>query len=126
MKNFLPSNLKHLLVAHNMNAAQLAERLNVSPQAVGKWLNTNSDALPSLENLIIVSNIFGVTVDALLKTDLQNESVNLPESMPDKIDSAIMALERLKAELKKKERAIIMLLGKKARQHRHPSGMIHA
>lgn len=113
MKKYLPENLKYLLTVHNMNNTDLANRLNISPQAVGKWLNPNNDALPSIENLIIIADIFGTTLDEILTTNIQTKEGAKEKDMtvPERIDSAIMALERLKNEIKKKEAAILELLG---------------
>ena len=43
----------------------LAEMLNVSRQAVSKW--ENGQVFPETDKLIVLSEIFGVTVDSLLK-----------------------------------------------------------
>ena len=44
---------------------QLAEKLNVSRQAVAKW--ESGQAYPDINNLIQISNLFHVTVDYLVK-----------------------------------------------------------
>ena len=44
---------------------ELAEKIGVSRQAVSKW--ERSEASPDMENLIELANIYGVTVDELLK-----------------------------------------------------------
>lgn len=44
---------------------QLAEKLNVSRQAVAKW--ESGQAFPDIANLIQISSIFNVTVDYLVK-----------------------------------------------------------
>ncbi|MBP3459205.1 MAG: helix-turn-helix domain-containing protein [Lachnospiraceae bacterium] len=46
----------------------LAEKLMVSRQAVSKW--ESGVTLPETEKLIIISNMFGVSLDYLLKEDL--------------------------------------------------------
>ena len=43
----------------------LAEKLNISRQAITKWENGN--AMPDIDNLIEISNIFQVSLDYLLK-----------------------------------------------------------
>ena len=53
----------------------LAEMLNVSRQAISKW--ESGQAYPETDKLIIVSEIFGVTVDSLLKDgEPQSDSWN--------------------------------------------------
>ena len=54
---------------------ELAERMNVSRQAVSKWGSTQSS--PDLEKLVQLSELFGVTTDELLKDDAP-----LPETLP--------------------------------------------
>ena len=47
-----------------LSQGELAERLNVTRQAISKW--ENGQATPEIENLVRMSRLFGVTVDALL------------------------------------------------------------
>ena len=54
---------------------ELAERMNVSRQAVSKWESAQSS--PDLEKLVQLSELFGVTTDELLKDDAP-----LPETLP--------------------------------------------
>lgn len=44
---------------------QLAEKLDVSRQAVAKW--EAGESVPEVEKIILISNFFGVTIDSLLK-----------------------------------------------------------
>lgn len=53
-----------------MTQMELAEKLDVSRQAVSRWEQGTSE--PSTENLISIGNLFGVPVD-----DLVNETVQL-------------------------------------------------
>lgn len=50
---------------------ELAEKLNVSRQAVSKW--EAAQTTPDLERILRLSNLFGVTTDYLLKDELENE-----------------------------------------------------
>ncbi len=50
---------------------ELAEKMNVSRQAVSKWESAQS--LPDLEKILQLSNLFGVTTDYLLKDEIENE-----------------------------------------------------
>ena len=49
----------------NMTQNDLAEKLNVSRQAVSRW--EMGTALPEVGTLIAISDLFGVTLDELLK-----------------------------------------------------------
>lgn len=51
----------------NMTQQDLAEKLNVSRQAVSRW--EMGTAKPELDSLTALSQIFGITVDELLKAE---------------------------------------------------------
>lgn len=63
----LGQKLKILLKEKNMTQEELAEQLDVSRQAVGKWVNDRG--IPEVGKLIQISNMFGVSLDYLLKED---------------------------------------------------------
>lgn len=50
---------------------ELAEKMNVSRQAVSKW--ESAQATPDLDKLLQLANLFGVTTDYLLKDALEDE-----------------------------------------------------
>lgn len=50
---------------------ELAEKMNVSRQAVSKWESTQTT--PDLEKILLLSSLFGVTTDYLLKDELEAE-----------------------------------------------------
>lgn len=52
---------------HGYSQEQLAEKLGLSRQAVSKW--ERAEASPDTDNLIILSRIYGISLDELLKTD---------------------------------------------------------
>ena len=51
----------------NMSQGDLAEQLNVSRQSVSKWENNNST--PDIEKLVLIADIFEITVDELVKSE---------------------------------------------------------
>jgi len=55
-----------------LSQEQLAEQLNVSRQAISKW--ESGSAFPESEKLIIISKYFGVSVDYLLKDDVEDDA----------------------------------------------------
>lgn len=61
-----------------LSQVELAEALDVSRQTVSKW--ETGTALPSAENLLALSRLYGVPVDALLSGEAA-ESV--PETVPE-------------------------------------------
>lgn len=56
-----------LRTRNGLSQEALADRLMVSRQAVSKW--ESGVTLPETEKLIAISNMFGVTIDYLLKDD---------------------------------------------------------
>lgn len=57
--------LRQLRNKHQLSQEELAEKLGVSRQAVAKWEAGNT--IPDLTNLIIISDLFKVSLDRLLK-----------------------------------------------------------
>lgn len=83
---------------------ELAEKMNVSRQAVSKW--ESAQAIPDLERILQLSSIFGVTTDYLLKDELEDE-----EFTADAPDSAVkrITLSEATAYLDQRKRASVMI-----------------
>lgn len=62
---------------------ELASRLNISRQSVSKWESMAS--VPELDKIIMLSELFGVSTDYLLKDDADDENVNVADldNVPD-------------------------------------------
>ena len=65
IKMSLSDNLRALRKQKGYSQEQLAERLNVSRQAVSKWENGASD--PSTSNLLALAKLYGISAEDLLK-----------------------------------------------------------
>ena len=66
----LGANLQYLRRLHgNMTQEKLAERMHVSRQTISKW--ETEEAMPELDNLVELSNLFSCTIDALLKETME-------------------------------------------------------
>lgn len=63
--------------AANITQTELAERLNVSRQAVSRW--EMGTAKPEVDTIIAISDIFGVTLDELLKNTESAPQLDIPE-----------------------------------------------
>ena len=50
---------------HNLSQEELADKIGVSRQAVSKW--ERAEATPDTDNLILLAEIYGVTLDELIK-----------------------------------------------------------
>lgn len=66
---------------------ELAEKLDVSRQAVSKW--EGAQCLPDIEKVIMLSELFGVTTDFLLRDENEITDISAPENItaPDEANS---------------------------------------
>ena len=61
-------NIKNLRVAAGISVRDLQNILGfTNPQAIYKW--QNGDCMPTIDNLVILAAVLGVTVDEILVTD---------------------------------------------------------
>ena len=74
-------NLKYLRKEAKMTQESLAERLNVSRQAVTKW--ERGQSLPDIQNLKEISNIFGVTIDSLVGDVITKKEAQINKKIND-------------------------------------------
>lgn len=56
--------IKEIRLSNNLTQEQMANKLNVSRQAVSNWENNKN--LPDLEMIITISNIFSLSLDNLI------------------------------------------------------------
>mgnify|MGYP004494137209 CR=1 FL=1 len=68
--------LKMLRKENNLTQEKLAEKLNVSRQAITKW--ENNEGTPDIENLKQISILFDTTIDELVK-DEKNITIGVKE-----------------------------------------------
>lgn len=73
---------------HHLSQEELADKIGVSRQAVSKW--ERAEASPDTDNLILLANIYGVTLDELLQgkeeshvKQPEKEEPNIPEKEPE-------------------------------------------
>ncbi|AMC08974.1 helix-turn-helix domain-containing protein [Turicibacter sp. H121] len=64
--------LRRLRIARQLSQEQLAEKLQVSRQAISKW--ELGESMPDTENLILLSKFYGVSIDYLLLNELNISS----------------------------------------------------
>ena len=72
----LGQRIHELRTAAGLSQEQLAERLNVSRQAVSRW--ERDETMPETEKVVALADIFGVTTDYLLR----NQPSPAPEKKP--------------------------------------------
>lgn len=54
-----------------LSQEELAEKMNISRQSVSKWESNQS--LPEIDKILLMSSIFGVTTDYLLKDEIETD-----------------------------------------------------
>ena len=59
---------------NNWSQEELAEKLNVSRQSVSKWESGQSK--PDLDKIVVLSNIFDVSTDYLLKDIMKKKAIH--------------------------------------------------
>ncbi|HBY32529.1 MAG TPA: XRE family transcriptional regulator [Clostridiales bacterium] len=92
--------IQSLRKSKGMSQEELADRIGVSRQAVSKW--ESEQATPDLEKVVIMSDIFEVTTDYLLK-GIEPVKADEHKTMADVIDQKILTEKngrRMKTALK--------------------------
>ena len=74
MKSF-GNRLAELRRERNMTQYDIADRLNITAQAVSKWENDLTS--PDIDTLIALSDIFDISVDELLKKKKKKHCLSL-------------------------------------------------
>ena len=75
----LGQRLQDIRTEHDMSQEELAEALNISRQTVSRWERDVTQ--PSADHLAVLSELFGLPVDAFLKDDWEP---------PDEAEPAVM------------------------------------
>lgn len=76
----LENRLAELRKQAGLSQQELADRLYVSRQAVSRW--ESGESMPTVENLLYLSELYGVTVDYLLKGDAAQPGKEAPPAAP--------------------------------------------
>ena len=79
--------IQSLRKAKGMSQEELADRVGVSRQAVSKW--ESEQATPDLDKVVIMSDIFEVTTDYLLK-GIEPVKTDDHKTMADVLDQKIL------------------------------------
>ena len=70
-KMILAEKITNLRKKNGLSQEELAEKMQVSRQAVSKW--ESAQTIPDLEKILALSQLFGVTTDYLLKDEIEDE-----------------------------------------------------
>ncbi len=71
--SMLPKNIKYLRKKEGFDQRAIGDLLGIKPPTVSKY--ESGMVQPSIEGLINLSEFFGITVDDLLKRDLEKEGI---------------------------------------------------
>lgn len=71
----IESNLKRLRKMSGLSQEQVAEKLNVSRQAVAKW--ESGDSLPDIYNCRALADLYDVTLDSLFEAVTDNDKKDI-------------------------------------------------
>lgn len=99
LKKTVAKNIATLRVASHLTQFELGEKLNYSDKAVSRW--ERGEAIPDAYVLLQMAEIFGVTVDFILKPHTeddfteQKEEEALPQGVPDKVRRLVILLSFL-------------------------------
>ncbi len=91
-------NIQNFRKKLGLNQEELAQKIPVSRQTVSQW--ENGQTVPSIDNLIILKEIFGVSVDEILGVDCaepEKEEGSASEPVPREKYTAQFSKEELKA-----------------------------
>ena len=67
------ANIKRLCDERKLKASDLVYEMQISAPAVYKWLN--GESLPSIDNMIRLGDLLGVTIDEIVVTSDDNSEV---------------------------------------------------
>ncbi len=85
IKSIVAKNISELRQANKMTQLELAEKLNYSDKAVSKWERAESS--PDISVLVEIADLFGVTLDYLVKAEHTEEATAedaVTEKKPEK------------------------------------------
>ena len=88
----LEENLVRLRKEHGLSQRDLAEKLNVSRQAVSRW--EQGTAVPSTDNLISLSQLYGITLDALVHGENTQANLQADEKKAESLNAENTPLDR--------------------------------
>lgn len=79
----LGDKIKEYRKSSGLSQEELAEKLNVSRQAITKW--ENNKGIPDISNLIAISDEFSLSLDELIKDDVNVKKKIISDSSAKKM-----------------------------------------
>ena len=73
LNEIFAKNIIYLRTKNNLTQLELAEKLNYSDKAISRW--ERGEAIPDAKVLVAMSEIFGVTIDNMLKKEIKEKHI---------------------------------------------------
>ncbi len=82
IKSILAKNLTELRLQNNLTQLELAEKLNYSDKTISKW--ERGESSPDISVLVELAELFGVTLDELVKSENIEATASAPKQQRGK------------------------------------------
>ena len=77
MSTYFSKNLKYLRGVNNISQQQLADKLNIDRSTISRY--ENNDIEPTVENVIAIANVLGVSVADFVGRDIDGDDLYFDE-----------------------------------------------
>ena len=88
IKMTVAKNITELRLLNQMTQLELAEKLNYSDKAISKW--ERGESTPDISVLVSIADLFGVTVDYLVRTENIDEKVKSNKNAETKYNRKVI------------------------------------
>lgn len=103
-KNMISMNLKFLRGKFGFSQEELAEKIGVSRQSVAKW--ENGESLPDIKKCSELSQVYGVSIDALVNCPFDEQEVDENSSDGKYVFGIVKVGERGQVVIPKQARTV--------------------
>lgn len=79
IKSIVAKNIAELRLLNNMTQLELAQKLNYSDKTISKW--ERGDSIPDVAVLTEIADMFGVTLDYMVRSEHNAENTSSTEAM---------------------------------------------
>lgn len=84
---------------------ELAEKLNISRQSVSKW--ESGASIPDIDKIILISGLFGVSTDYLLRDEMETEEISEKEIQCEESDAKCVSVEEADSFMRLKRKLAV-------------------
>lgn len=88
VKSIIAKNITELRLLNNMTQLELGEKLNYSDKTISKW--ERGESSPDISVLVAIADLFGVTLDYLVKAENIDETVKENKQVEKKYNRRII------------------------------------